>query len=427
MEKNLSKKSVDFLKSCFEEDILVVLESQLPGHPSSRCSYFAARPCRLIQAYGTRIIQKENGVTTEFEMNPWLALEQFQNRKPGWLFGYLGYDLKNYLEEVHSANPDPLNTPDLFFMEPSVLYKIEESGEIRALTGEAVNVLPEVVIAEAAETGTVTPAIDRQTYIENVRSIKAHIAEGDFYEMNYSYPLTGTYTGNPYQLYKQMREINPVPFGGFIQTGEISVCCSSPERFLQKKGSLIRSEPIKGTAPRSRIAAEDLQHKKLLLNEKNRAENLMIVDLVRHDLSRIAKTGTVKVAKLFDIQSFGTVHQLTSTVEAEARAGLSPIEIIKNCFPMGSMTGAPKIEVMRAIDRIEMYKRGIYSGAMGYFTPGGDFDLNVIIRTAILQNQNLIYPVGGAITSDSDPGNEWEETGIKARNLTNVFFQNMIV
>lgn len=219
-------------------------------------------------------------------------------------------------------------------------------------------------------------------------------------------------------IYRKMRDVNPVPFGGFIQTDSFSVCSASPERFLKKTGRKILSEPIKGTVPTSENQEEDRRLKEILLNEKNKAENLMIVDLVRHDLSLIAETGSVKVSKLFDIQTFGTVHQLISSVEATALSGISPVDIIKSCFPMGSMTGAPKIEVMKSIDELEMYKRGIYSGAIGYITPDGDFDFNVVIRSAIIQNKKLIYPVGGAITGDSEPDEEWHETEVKARAIT---------
>jgi len=221
-------------------------------------------------------------------------------------------------------------------------------------------------------------------------------------------------------MYKKMREINPVPFGAFIKTKDFQVCCSSPERFIKKSGRKVISEPIKGTSPRSDEKITDLKYREELLNEKNKAENLMIVDLVRHDLSLIAETGSVKVSKLFDVQSFGTVHQLISTIEAMALKDVHPVDVIKACFPMGSMTGAPKIEVMKTIEDLEIYCRGIYSGAIGYFTPEGDFDFNVVIRSAIVKDGMVIYPVGGAITGDSNPEEEWEETHVKARVLTRI-------
>ena len=215
-----------------------------------------------------------------------------------------------------------------------------------------------------------------------------------------------------------MRERGPVPFASYVFVDGVSICCASPERFLARKGNKVWSQPIKGTI--SRVLGEDETDRNILQqSEKNRAENLMIVDLVRNDLNRIAKKGTVQVKDLFEIQSFETVHQMVSTVECEVEEEMDSIEVIKSCFPMGSMTGAPKISAMLSIEEIEDYKRGIYSGAIGYFTPDQDFDFNVVIRTAIVEANNLIYPVGGAITSDSVPEEEWEETLIKARALTN--------
>jgi para-aminobenzoate synthetase component 1 len=196
------------------------------------------------------------------------------------------------------------------------------------------------------------------------------------------------------------------------------ICSSSPERFLSRSGDTAWSQPIKGTAPKSGGLESA---RKLAASEKERAENLMIVDLVRNDLNRIAEKGTVKVTGLFEIQSFETVYQMVSTVECKTPEATDSLELIKACFPMGSMTGAPKIAAMKAIDVFEEYKRGIYSGALGYFKPNGDFDLNVVISTAIIDGNKLVYPVGGAITSDSDPEEEWDETMLKAKAITNLY------
>lgn len=399
-----------------------MLESQLKGHPASGQSFLAAKPVGSICAYGTRIERTENGIKKVFEQDPWEALKEYQAEKKNWLFGYLGYDLKNYLEDVYSKNMSLVPTPDYYFIEPSFLLRIEgEDGKI--ILGD-----DSMLTGAGGDSGyihgsltNIRPGIDKQDYIKNISRIKEKIKEGDFYELNYSYALEADFRGDPYWLYSKMREINPVPFGGFIRSNQFAVCCASPERFLKKTGRNIISEPIKGTSQRSDQPDADRHFRELLLNEKNRAENLMIVDLVRHDLSRVTVPGSVRVSKLFDIQTFGTVHQLISTVEGEAVEGVNPVDIIRSCYPMGSMTGAPKIPVMKAIDEFENYRRGIYSGAIGYFTPAGDFDFNVVIRSAIIHDQKLIYPVGGAITSDSDPEEEWEETEIKSRNLIHVF------
>lgn len=399
---------------------LIILESQFKNHRSSRCSYIAAKPRRSITANGSEIEISENGDTRKVDMNPWEALKQFRSEKKRWLFGFLGYDLKNHTEHLESANPPLTDIPDLYFMEPEILIKIED-GTPQVLRGEFSLELPGQAVLPGSIDSKLQPLIFKDEYIKNIEIIQQKIHNGDFYEMNYTFPLSGSYIGDPYWLFSRMREINPVPFGAFISEDTFSVCCASPERFLKKEGRAVLSEPIKGTAARSQDVELDTINRNELLNEKNRAENLMIVDLVRHDLSRVSKPGSVKVSNLYDVQTFGTVHQLISTVESVVPDEVDPVDIIQSCFPMGSMTGAPKIEVMKTIDELEMYKRGLYSGAIGYITPDGDFDFNVVIRTAILQRESLFYPVGGAITSDSDPNSEWEECMIKSMSMGHIF------
>jgi para-aminobenzoate synthetase component I len=419
MNRTKSSSLIDEMIYRLDEEELILLESQQSSHPSSKKSFIACRPSASIMGYGTRIVKKVNGETEEFKMDPWEAIGQFQKEADNWLFGYLGYDLKNHIEKISSCNPSLVEAPDFYFMRPEVLICIK-NGKVTFLKGDAE--LHDMKNASHFEgvVMDIKSELAKVEYIQHVEEIKRRIKEGDFYEMNYSYPLQAEFQGDPYWLYSSMRKINPVPFGSFIKTENFSVCCASPERFLKKEGVRVVSEPIKGTSARSSHSEEDRMQRELLLNEKNRAENLMIVDLVRHDLSRVAKTGSVRVSKLFEIQTFGTVHQLISSVEGEVDPETSPIEILKACFPMGSMTGAPKITVMKVIDELETYKRGIYSGAIGYFDPDGNFDFNVVIRSAIIQGEKLVYSVGGAITTDSEPNEEWEETKIKARNLTEI-------
>lgn len=417
LPKNLT---IDELFERLSQYPLILLESQLKDHSSSEVSFIAAKPKKTITAYGSTVEIVESGHKKTVEMNPWEALKEFRSNKKGWLFGYLGYDLKNFGEDLESSNLPLTDTPDMYFMEPEILLKIED-GKAEFLSGEIdfSTETPSKLLGSIES--RLTPLIGKNEYIETVREIQKKIHQGSFYEMNYTIPLCGSYLGDPYWLYRRMREINPVPFGAFISHEKFSVCSASPERFMKKEGNSIRSEPIKGTAGRSMDSEMDKINRDELMNEKNRAENLMIVDLVRHDLSKVSKLGSVKVSKLYDVQTFGTVHQLISVVESKAKEGTDAVDIIQSCFPMGSMTGAPKIEVMKTTDEFEMYKRGIYSGAIGYITPGDDFDFNVVIRTAILQDDSLFYPVGGAITSDSDPESEWEECMIKSRNVTEIF------
>ncbi|MDR9414735.1 MAG: anthranilate synthase component I family protein [Gracilimonas sp.] len=395
---------------------VMFLESQMKGHPSSVRSFVAAEPAGWIKAWGNDIEIMQNGQVRRFQQNPWQALKEFRKPKEDWLFGYLGYDLKNQLENLQSRNKALYKAPDMCFIKPGLILEIDLQNRIKILRGS----LPEKYRTIQTNGVSVRPKrkIDKDKYIHLVEMAKQDIHEGDYYEINLSHALEFEFEGEPYELYESMKRVGPVPFGSYLYLGDYDICCASPERFLAKKEDRVWSQPIKGTA--SRQVESEKALRKLRESEKERAENLMIVDLVRNDLSRIALKNTVQVSDLFEIQSFETVHQMVSTVECKVDKKEDSIEIIKACFPMGSMTGAPKISAMEAIEKYENYKRGIYSGAIGYIDPNGDFDFNVVIRTAIIQNNDLFYPVGGAITSDSNPNEEWEETLVKARAITNI-------
>lgn len=399
----------------------ILLESQLKEHPSSVRSYLAIGDEAKIVVKNRKAIFFEDGrEIRRVNGEPWKALKKFRREYPGWHFGYLGYNLGNQAESEKPNSEGSSGIPDMIFLKPRLLAEIK--GDVMEwIYGDGSELKLNSTSSDQNRLGPFVdrfiPGVSKERYLQKVEDIRQRIKEGDFYELNFSYPLTGRFEGNPLQLYEQMKQVNPVPFGAYLAVEGMHVCCASPERFLKKSGAKLLSEPIKGTSARAEDPSVDQKNRDELLNEKNRAENLMIVDLVRHDLAKIAKTGTVKVDKLFDLQSFGTVHQLISSISCEVDNRLDPVDYIQECFPMGSMTGAPKIEVMKHIDRLEEYSRGIYSGAIGYFTPEGDFDFNVVIRTAIIRDGVLTYPVGGAITSDSIPAEEWEETLLKAKSL----------
>ena len=251
-----------------------------------------------------------------------------------------------------------------------------------------------------------------------------HIERGDIYEANFCQEFFSENTKiDPLKSYLHLNEISKPPFATFLKFDKHYVLSASPERYLKKTGERIVSQPIKGTAKRLEDPSEDKKMvEKLSLDPKERSENIMITDLVRNDLSKIAEKGSVKVEELCKIYSFEQVHQMISTISCTVSADLSPVKIIKNTFPMGSMTGAPKISAMKIIEELEDAKRGLYSGAVGYFEPNGDFDFNVIIRS-ILYNEDLnyvSYSVGGAITVKSIPENEYEECLIKAKAMREV-------
>ncbi|MDR8390320.1 aminodeoxychorismate synthase component I [Aliifodinibius sp. S!AR15-10] len=403
---------------------VVLLESQSYLHPAAQKTYLAAMPKAEIWAYGNQVYRRlGKKIHKKPDADPWEELKQFQSETDGWLFGYLGYDLKNHLEKLESNNRDQVGAPDLFMMNPGLLIQITQNGwsvikgKIPANTGS------EITSQQLDyRLKNVEPRVTEQAYRGIIRQAKNHIREGNYYEVNLSHQMQGDFSGCFYGLYEDMKRVGPVPFGAYLHFADEgnswSVCCASPERFLAREGSRVFSQPIKGTIHRGNSVTEDEELKQWLQSsEKNRAENLMIVDLVRNDLGRIAKTGSVKVSNLFEVQSFETVHQMVSTIEALVDE-VASTDIIRACFPMGSMTGAPKISAMRSIEELEGYRRGIYSGAIGYLAPGGNFDFNVVIRTAVIKQDQLYYSVGGAITSDSEPGREWQETLVKAKALT---------
>ncbi len=414
--KSKKEHIAHLIRHLSKEGPMVFLESQKKDHPASEVSYLAGKPQKWIKSFGDKVIVWDGREERVEKGNPWVALKKFIDEFQDWVFGYLGYDLKNDVENLESRNPPAATVPDMFFMIPGLLIEISKENEVHSIKGD----FPANIGGNKlnSDTSVISKSrIQKSEYLDKIRRAQEYITEGDFYEVNLSHALVFEFEGEAFELYNKMKAFGPVPFASFIQIDGVSVCCSSPERFLSKKGTRVWSQPIKGTWSRNG-KSNDRNAELLLQSEKNRAENLMIVDLVRNDLSRIAEKGSVAVKNLFEIQSFETVHQMVSTVECEVKKNADPIEIIQACFPMGSMTGAPKISAMKAIEELENYKRGIYSGAIGYLTPEQDFDFNVVIRTAIIEGKKLVYPVGGAITSDSVPEEEWEETLVKARALT---------
>lgn len=413
------------IPSLQQRGAVVLLESQSYAHPAAQKTYLAALPQAEIIAYGSKVYTRKDDVLEESSnANPWEELTEFRAQTDGWLFGYLGYDLKNYIEKLNSNNFDQIQAPDLYMMNPGLLIEINPQswsvlkGEIPSeqYSNNGFPIMPNYT------TGDLLPHITEEVYCGIIQKAKDDIREGQYYEINLSHQMKENFSGEPFGLYQDMKQAGPVPFGAYIhfedQQDEFGICSASPERFLAKQGNRVYSQPIKGTIHRGATGPEDQRLKRWLSDsEKNRAENLMIVDLVRNDLGKVAQKGSVNVSDLFEVQTFETVHQMVSTVEAKV-SNRDPVEIIKACFPMGSMTGAPKISAMRAIEKYEDYRRGIYSGAIGYMTPEEDFDFNVVIRTAIIKDDQLYYSVGGAITSDSEPKEEWLETQVKAKALT---------
>jgi para-aminobenzoate synthetase component 1 len=351
----------------------------------------------------------------------------FEEHKGEYIFGFLSYDLKNQIEVLKSENTAIIEFPELYFVVPQYVIEIKED-QTNFLKGDT-NAEIDAIISKFSHHGPTSgfdqielqSSITKEQYLDNVRKLQEHIQYGDIYEITFCQEFFARDVSiDPFQVYANLSELTQAPFSCFVQYDTSFLLSGSPERFICKKAGRISSEPIKGTARRSDNRGEDEQNKKRLINSpKEKAENVMIVDLVRNDLSKIAKRNTVKVDELFGVYSFNTVHQLISTISAELKQDVSFDSILRAMFPMGSMTGAPKISAMKLIEKYEAFKRGLFSGSVGYISPAGDFDFNVIIRS-ILYDETKKYiscPVGGAITIQSDPEEEYEECLLKVEAL----------
>jgi para-aminobenzoate synthetase component I len=362
------------------------------------------------------------------------ALEQlrkFYNQHNDWIFGHLGYDLKNEIEGLHSLHADGIQFPDLFFYVPEIVLKLSERElSIGVQQGSAEEYWRQINAASSnisanRVSASIKSRFNRQEYIDTVKQLQVHILRGDCYEINFCQEFYQEQISvDPLALYYSLSKTSPNPFSAFYRLHQQYLVCASPERFLKKAGSTIFSQPIKGTIQRDHSSKErDELNKNLLRNSsKEIAENVMVVDLVRNDLSRVCKEGTVEVEELLGLYSFPQVHQLISTVKGEVLEDIHPVDIIRACFPMGSMTGAPKRRVMELIEKYERSRRGLFSGAVGYFSPDGDFDFNVVIRSIFYNaaSSYLSFQVGSGITFYSDPEKEYEECLLKAQAIKKV-------
>jgi para-aminobenzoate synthetase component 1 len=371
-------------------------------------------------------------IKTDFH-NAFEDLKQYQQTTRDWLFGYLTYDLKNDIEELQSANFDGLEFPDLFFFQPKKIFSLKGNQlEIQYLAmcdDEVEEDYNEILESQKSKVESrpnflINQRISKEDYISKVNSVLDHIHRGDIYEANFCMEFYAEdATINPLEKFEKLNEISQAPLTVFFKNHKQFLLSASPERYIRKIGDQIISQPIKGTSKRFVDKIEDENSKmQLEADPKERAENIMITDLVRNDLSHTAQKGSVKVVELCKIYSFLQVHQMISTITSRLDSQYSPIDVLKTTFPMGSMTGAPKISAMNIIDKLEETKRGLYSGAVGYFTPDGDFDFNVVIRS-ILYNQEKEYvsfSVGSAITSQSVPEKEYEECLLKAKAMQEV-------
>ena len=366
-------------------------------------------------------------------VNSFQELHQYQSQSKDWLFGYLSYDLKNNLEDLNSNNFDGLQFPDLFFFQTKKIFLLKGNNleiqylrmcddEIESDLEEIIN--NEIVHFESENLVAIQHRISKEKYLSKVTQMLHHIHLGNIYEANFCMEFFAENAQiNPLEIYQKLNKISEPPFAVYFKNNSNYVMCASPERYLKKEDLKVISQPIKGTSRRFLYENEDELSKINLQNDqKERSENIMIVDLVRNDLSKTAIKGSVIVEELCQIYSFKQVHQMISTIVSEVENTTSPVAVLQTTFPMGSMTGAPKISAMKIIEDLEETKRGLYSGAIGYFTPQNNFDFNVVIRS-ILYDAKLKYlsfSVGSAITSEAIPEKEYDECMLKAKALFEV-------
>ena len=357
-------------------------------------------------------------------------LKRFRQKHQDYLFGYLSYDLKNDTEALSSENPDHLDFPELFFFQPKkVLLWKNDTVELLYLEAYQHEFEKDIEAISQVELRFNTPSkncqilsrLSKEDYFDKVTNVLKHIHRGDIYEVNYCQEFYAESCEiSTIDVYQKLNQISQAPFASYIKLRDKYLLCASPERFVKKQNNKVIVQPIKGTARRLSDKVADQKLAQSLVNDpKERAENIMIVDLIRNDLSKNAIKGSVHVEELCKVYSFKQVHQLISTVVCTVPKEDNDVDIIRNLFPMGSMTGAPKISAMEIIEEEELTKRGLYSGAVGYFSPEGNFDFNVVIRS-ILYNESKKYAsfsVGSAITSLSIIENEYEECLLKAKAL----------
>ncbi|WP_431135583.1 aminodeoxychorismate synthase component I [Psychroserpens mesophilus] len=364
-------------------------------------------------------------------------LKTYQSSTKDWVFGYLSYDLKNDVEDLVSRNFDGLQFPELCFFQPKKLFFLKgntlEVHYLNVVSDEIEDDLKEIDNIDGCHSEQsrsvsddikIKLRIHKDEYFEKVNTMLSHIHRGDIYEANFCQEFYAENTTiHPLEIYNNLNQISNPPFATFLRLYDKYLLSASPERYIKKEGHKITSQPIKGTAKRSLNKDEDDELKKALFEDvKERSENIMIVDLVRNDLSKTATKGSVNVEELCKVYSFDQVHQMISTVTSQIDETTHPVDVIKTTFPMGSMTGAPKISAMKIIEALEATKRGLYSGAVGYFTPENDFDFNVVIRSILYNDTEkyVSYSVGGAITAKSDPLKEYEECLLKAKAMREV-------
>lgn len=441
------------------------LDSGMDEKKLGRFSFIGYNPFMVTQCKGEDITVLTEDGTEKIKENPFKFLkkilsfyktERARNDIPftSGCIGYFSYDLRYFIERLPSIALDDTGMPDfiLCFYDVIIIFDnltkkayISSSGfpfhdkrrnreRARARLEVTKNQLEKIIandntlaldaehpIAEfknSLQNHDISSNFTKENYRKAIEKAKSLIARGDIYQVNLSQRFECNFDEDPFELYLTLRKINPAPFAAYLNLDRFKIVSASPERFVRINGRYIETRPIKGTKPRGADSGEDLLFKgELLSSAKDRAEHVMIVDLERNDLGRICEYGSVRPTEFIIVETYSTVHHLVSTVSGKLRDGMDIVDCLKNCFPGGSITGAPKVRSMEVIEELEPTKRGIYTGSIGYIDFCGNVDLSIVIRSIVIKDKRAYFQVGGGIVADSDPEKEYQETLDKARAL----------
>lgn len=428
----------------------VFLDSSLHHERLGRYSYVTADPLLVLQSKNGRVEVNGDADPCTPKGDPFECLRRLVHRLEteavpglppfqGGAVGYFGYDLAHHIELLPRTAVDDVGVPDMvvgiydwvlahdhasartwLVASPYPHGDYERArrrmegveSRLARLEREPASRHEECLARPPAST------FDRKGYVDAIVRAKEYIAAGDIYQVNLSQRFQVPLPISPWKLYCRLREVSPVPYSAYLQPGDLAIASASPELFLRKEGPRVETRPIKGTRPRGKTHEEDHRlAEELLASEKDRAENVMIVDLLRNDLGKVCRVGTVRVSELYSLESYSTVHHLVSSVEGVLDGRHDAVSLLRACFPGGSVTGCPKIRAMEIIDELEPTQRGVYCGSIGFLGFNGNLDTSIVIRTIVAKDGQAYFQVGGAIVADSDPEAEYQETLDKARAM----------
>jgi para-aminobenzoate synthetase component 1 len=452
-EINTSLSAFQIYELFHMEKYSFILDSGMDQERLGRYSFIGYDPFITIETKENKTLVKENvGISEILTGNPFEVLKdllcryKIQNNSDfpfvGGAVGFMAYDLHHHIEKLHRNVVDDMKLPDMVFglydtiivvdhlQEKTYIVALDLNEINREKTGNRITEVRKRLYSNAnvykrfLDIKYLDNEIDivsnftKEEYCAAIEKAREYIKKGDIYEMNMTQRFSTLIDKHPLNIYSNLRTINPAPFAAYMNYGKLKILCSSPERFLKIKNAQVEARPMKGTIPRGGTVEEDKTNKQKLKNSvKDRAENLMIVDLMRNDLGRVCKFGSIKVPELFCIEKYATVFQMVSTVTGELKEDCHAVDCITATFPGGSITGAPKIRSMEIIDELEPTCRHIYTGSIGYIGFDGDMDLNIVIRTILINDKKAYYQTGGAIVWDSVPEDEYEETMVKGAAL----------